>query len=74
MEDLDDDFHAADNAIDLARIHDDIVQKVIIRLQATHNRPHIVKELAGILLTELKIVQQYVPTHSSPSHMNMFAQ
>lgn len=59
MEDLDDDFHTADHNIDLSRIHDDIVQKVIIRLQTTNNRPHIVKELAGILLTELKIVQQY---------------
>lgn len=57
--DIDDDHsHAADHKIDLASIHDDIVAKVIIRLQATNNRPHIVKELAGILIKQLKIVEQ----------------
>jgi len=43
--------------IDLDAINDDIVQAVIIQLQKTANRPHLVKELASILSGTVKIVE-----------------
>lgn len=44
-------------AIDLEGINDEIVEGVIIQLQKTANRPHLVKELAAILSTSVKIVE-----------------
>ncbi|KAK8034655.1 hypothetical protein PG993_009650 [Apiospora rasikravindrae] len=44
--------------IDLEGINDDIVEAVIVQLQETHNRPHLVKELANVLMGQVKIVQQ----------------
>jgi hypothetical protein len=44
--------------IDLEGINDEIVEAVITRLQNTGNRPHLVKELAAVLLQQLKVVQQ----------------
>jgi hypothetical protein len=44
--------------IDMEGINDEIVEAVIIQLQNTGNRPHLVKELAAILMLQLKIVQQ----------------
>lgn len=46
--------------IDLDGINDDIVEGVIVQLQATANRPHLVKELATVLGQSLTSVQQYV--------------
>ena len=46
--------------IDLEGINDDIVEGVIIQLQKTANRPHLVKELAAILSTSVKIVETSV--------------
>ena len=46
--------------IDLEGINDEIVEGVIIQLQKTGNRPHLVKELAAILSLSVKIVEQYV--------------
>lgn len=46
--------------IDLEGINDDIVEAVIIQLQKTGNRPHLVKELAAILSSQVKIVETYV--------------
>ena len=46
--------------IDLEGINDDIVEGVIIQLQKTANRPHLVKELAAILSRSVKIVETYV--------------
>jgi hypothetical protein len=43
--------------IDLEGINDDIVEAVIIQLQKSFNRPHLVKELAAILSTQVKIVE-----------------
>ena len=43
--------------IDLEGINDDIVEAVIVQLQRTANRPHLVKELAAILSTSVKIVE-----------------
>lgn len=43
--------------IDLEGINDDIVEAVIVQLQKTANRPHLVKELAAILGTQVKIVE-----------------
>lgn len=43
--------------IDLEGINDDIVEAVIVQLQKTENRPHLVKELAAILSTSVKIVE-----------------
>ena len=44
--------------VDLEGINDEIVEAVIVQLQNTGNRPHLVKELATILMQQLKIVQQ----------------
>ena len=44
--------------INMESINDDIVEAVIVQLQTTGNRPHIVKELAAVLMQQLKIVQQ----------------
>lgn len=44
--------------IDLEGINDEIVEAVIVQLQETGNRPHLVKELAAVLMQQLKIVQQ----------------
>lgn len=47
--------------IDMDAVNDEIVEAVIVQLQNTGNRPHLVKELAAVLMQQLKIVQQYVP-------------
>ena len=57
MEDADDD-ELEKNKIDFASINDEIVEAVIDQLQKTGNRPHLVKELAAVLMLHLKIVQQ----------------
>lgn len=44
--------------ISLEGIKDEIVEGVIVQLQKTGNRPHLVKELAAILSQSLKIVEQ----------------
>ncbi|KAK4164518.1 hypothetical protein QBC43DRAFT_236997 [Cladorrhinum sp. PSN259] len=44
--------------IDMGSINDEIVEAVVIQLQSTGNRPHLVKELAAILMQQLKTVQQ----------------
>ncbi|KAL2197960.1 hypothetical protein P885DRAFT_34574 [Corynascus similis CBS 632.67] len=44
--------------IDLEGINDEIVEAVIVQLQDSGNRPHLVKELAAVLIQQLKIVQQ----------------
>lgn len=43
--------------IDLEGINDEIVEGVIIQLQKTGNRPHLVKELAAVLSPIVKIVE-----------------
>jgi hypothetical protein len=43
--------------IALEGINDDIVEAVIVQLQKTANRPHLVKELAAILSSTVKIVE-----------------
>ncbi|KAH8808440.1 hypothetical protein F5884DRAFT_677178 [Xylogone sp. PMI_703] len=43
--------------IDLEGINDEIVEAVIIQLQKTGNRPHLVKELAAILSQSVRIVE-----------------
>lgn len=48
--------------IDLSTVNDEIVEAVIVQLQNAGNRPHIVKELVPVLMQQLKIVQQYVPS------------
>jgi hypothetical protein len=55
--DLVDDEAASRREIDLEGINDDIVEAVIVQLQRTANRPHLVKELAAILSTSVKIVE-----------------
>lgn len=44
--------------INLEEVHDDIVEGVIVQLQKTGNRPHLVKELAAILSQSVRIVEQ----------------
>ncbi|RDL42037.1 Uncharacterized protein BP5553_02016 [Venustampulla echinocandica] len=44
--------------IDLEGINDEIVEAVIVQLQKSANRPHLVKELAAILSQNVKIVEQ----------------
>lgn len=46
--------------IDLESIKDDIVEAVVVQLQSTANRPHLIKELATVLMQSLTAVQQYV--------------
>ncbi|KAF4981751.1 hypothetical protein FZEAL_2502 [Fusarium zealandicum] len=43
--------------IDLDSVKDDIVEAVIVQLQSTANRPHLVKELATVLAQRLTSVQ-----------------
>ncbi|KAB5583095.1 hypothetical protein GE09DRAFT_290168 [Coniochaeta sp. 2T2.1] len=57
MEDASDD-ESTTKKIDLESINDEIVVAVIDQLQKTGNRPHLVKELAAVLMQQLKIVQQ----------------
>ncbi|KAL1873112.1 hypothetical protein VTK73DRAFT_1117 [Phialemonium thermophilum] len=57
MEDVDTD-KSAGREVDLEGINDEIVEAVILQLQKTDNRPHLVKELAAILFQQLKVVQQ----------------
>jgi hypothetical protein len=47
--------------IDLEGINDEIVEGVIVQLQKTGNRPHLVKELALVLSSSVKIVETFVP-------------
>jgi hypothetical protein len=49
---------ATPKKIDLEGINDDIVEGVIQQLEATGNRPHLVKELAAVLSLTLRSVQQ----------------
>lgn len=44
--------------IDLDGINDEIVEGVILQLQKTGNKPHLVKELAAVLSQSVKIVEQ----------------
>jgi hypothetical protein len=44
--------------IDLKAVNDDIVEAVIVQLQTTGNRPHLVKDLATVLGQTLTSVQQ----------------
>lgn len=55
-DDLEDDVKPRE--IDLEGINDDIVEGVIVQLQKTGNRPHLVKELAAILSQSVRIVEQ----------------
>lgn len=43
--------------INFEAINDDIVEGVIVQLQQTANRPHLVKELAAVLSHSVKIVE-----------------
>ncbi|KAG9239472.1 hypothetical protein BJ875DRAFT_501339 [Amylocarpus encephaloides] len=52
------DEEVAPREIDLEGIRDEIVEGVIVQLQKTGNRPHLVKELAAILSQNVKIVEQ----------------
>ncbi|KAK3682504.1 hypothetical protein B0T22DRAFT_286081 [Podospora appendiculata] len=55
---MDDNDAAVPRKVDLEGINDEIVEAVIVQLQNSANRPHLVKELAAILMLQLKIVQQ----------------
>lgn len=48
----------APSKIDLSTVNDDIVEGVIVQLQTTGNRPHLVKDLAIVLGQTLTSVQQ----------------
>ncbi|PNP60353.1 hypothetical protein THARTR1_00377 [Trichoderma harzianum] len=54
------DADATTRKIDLESIKDDIVEAVVVQLQETGNRPHLIKELATVLTQSLTSVQQYV--------------
>lgn len=51
---------ASKTTIDMEGVNDEIVEAVIVQLQESGNRPHLVKELAAVLIQRLKIVQQSV--------------
>jgi len=61
-----DDDAAGSREVALATVKDDIVEAVIVQLQTTGNRPHLVKELTSVLMQQLRIVQQSVCHHISP--------
>ena len=46
--------------LDYEGIKDDIVVGVLQQLEKTGNRPHLIKELATVLMTSLKVVERYV--------------
>jgi len=48
--------------LDYEGINDDIVVGVLQQLEKTANRPHLIKELATVLMTSLKVVERYVHT------------
>jgi hypothetical protein len=50
--------------LDYEGISDDIVVGVLQQLEKTGNKPHLIKELANVLMTSLKCVERYVK-HSS---------
>ncbi|KAK4119529.1 hypothetical protein N657DRAFT_581433 [Parathielavia appendiculata] len=56
--DMSEDDEPITKTIDMEGINDEIVEAVIVQLQNTRNRPHLVKELATVLMQQLKIVQQ----------------
>ncbi|KAK7529721.1 hypothetical protein IWX49DRAFT_268514 [Phyllosticta citricarpa] len=53
--------------IDTEGINDDIVVAVIKQLEETGNRPHLLKELAAVLSTQLPIVERCV--YDNTNHM-----
>ncbi|KAK4158379.1 hypothetical protein C8A00DRAFT_28658 [Chaetomidium leptoderma] len=55
---MSEDEEMVSKTIDMEGINDEIVEAVIVLLQNTGNRPHLVKELAAVLMLQLKIVQQ----------------
>jgi len=63
VEDLDEDVKPKE--ISLEGINDEIVEGVIVQLQKTGNRPHLVKELAAILSVNVKIVEQCVNSRTN---------
>ncbi|KAK5995090.1 hypothetical protein PT974_03483 [Cladobotryum mycophilum] len=56
--DVSDELPDVDSKIDFETINDDIVEAVVVQLQSTANRPHLVKELATVLTQTLTSVQQ----------------
>lgn len=52
------------NKVDIEGISDDIVVGTIQQLERTGNRPHLVKELAAVLATNLHSVEKYVSNRS----------
>jgi hypothetical protein len=46
--------------LDYEGITDDIVVGVLQQLEKTGNKPHLIKELANVLMTSLKCVERYV--------------
>ena len=55
--------------IDTEGINDDIVVGVIEQLEKTGNRPHLVKELAAVLIALNENVAKYVPFSTSPPRL-----
>jgi hypothetical protein len=53
-----DDAPSAIKRVDLEGINDEIVEAVIVQLENTGNRPHLVKELAAVLMQQLEVVQK----------------
>lgn len=54
--------------IDTQGIDDEIVVAVIEQLEKTGNKPHLLKELAAVLSTQLSIVQRYGSRPTSTKH------
>ncbi|KAI1175211.1 hypothetical protein F4777DRAFT_340179 [Nemania sp. FL0916] len=48
----------AARSIDLTGVNDELVEAVLVQLQQTRNRPHLVKDLATVLAGKIAIVQQ----------------
>lgn len=54
----DSDEEVTPRTIDLDAVNDEIVEGVILQLQKTGNKPHLVKELATVLSQTVRIVEQ----------------
>lgn len=48
-----------DSKVDIEGISDEIVVGAIQQLEKTGNRPHLVKELAAVLATNINAIERY---------------
>jgi hypothetical protein len=57
-----------DSKVDIEGISDEIVVGAIQQLEKTGNRPHLVKELAAVLATNITAIERYENTNKKASN------